>query len=77
MTTETIKAEETVILKCYCCEEFTEHTTYEGQNNNTFYECLDCGCVIDDSEDEVIYPNQKEKNENRDNKFLYFKEEKH
>lgn len=44
---------ETEVVWCYCCEDFTPHEVYDGQEDNVFYQC-DCGCVLDDSEDEVI-----------------------
>lgn len=47
--------EEYKLVYCYCCDRFTEHLVYEGEEN-TFYECEECGCVIDDAEDEVIFP---------------------
>lgn len=52
-----------VTIWCYCCEKFTPHTVFPGQYD-TFYECISCGCVIDD-EDEVIYPDDKTGNQTK------------
>jgi hypothetical protein len=46
---------------CYCCEKFTPHTVFKPEKveDNTFYECIDCGCTVDDGEDEIVYPDSK------------------
>lgn len=45
---------ETAFIWCYCCEDFTTHEVYEDEDR-TLYQC-NCGCVVDDSEDEVLTP---------------------
>lgn len=49
------------IIWCYCCEAFTPHYTFiaETYGESTFYECNDCGCLLDDKEDEIIRPEDK------------------
>lgn len=48
---------ELAVIWCYCCEDFTEHEVYETEES-TIYQC-ECGCQVDDSEDEVIEPDSK------------------
>lgn len=50
-----------IVVWCYCCEKFTTHYTFHPEtfNEPTYYECNTCGCVLDDSDDEIIYPDNK------------------
>lgn len=49
-------SEDAVVVWCYCCEDYTLHEVFAGNEEQpTYYEC-NCGCVLDDSEDEIKYP---------------------
>lgn len=49
-------SEDTEVVWCYCCEDYTVHEVFRGFGEQpTYYEC-DCGCVLDDSEDEIYRP---------------------
>ncbi len=48
---------DTETVLCYCCNEFTEHEVYYGDEESpTYYQCCECDCTINDDEDQIIRP---------------------